>query len=197
MSWVRVPPSPPSSTVGCKLHSVLCRLKSCSSLEKTFIWAIGEMVSYLTVYQKSTDRNRHSPPKITNMTLKEKINADFMDAFKSKEMDRKNFLGVVKGEIQNEEGRSGNVNDEVVLGILRKMEKSLKQTNTEESLKELEYIKPYLPQLMSRDEIVSVIKEMSQNGHDNVSKIMRQFNTVYKGKADNSIVSEVAKEIFY
>ena len=137
------------------------------------------------------------PPKITNIMLKEKINDDFMVAFKNKEMDKKNFLGVVKGEIQNEEGRSGNVTDEVVMGILRKMEKSLKQTNTEESLKELEYINPYLPQLMSRDEIVSVIKEMVENGHDNVSKIMKQFNTVYRGKADNSIVSEVAKEIFY
>jgi uncharacterized protein YqeY len=83
------------------------------------------------------------------------------------------------------------------MGILRKMEKSLKQTNTEESIKELEYIKPYLPQLMSRDEIVSVIKEMVENGHDNVSKVMKQFNTIYRGKADNSIVSEVAKEIFY
>lgn len=131
------------------------------------------------------------------MTLKERISADFMIAFKSKEMDKKNFLGVVKGEIQNEEGRSGNVNDEVVLSILRKMEKSLKQTNTEESLNELEYIKPYLPQLMSRDEITLVIKELSENGHDNVNKIMKQFNTVYRGKADNSIVSEVAKEIFY
>ena len=131
------------------------------------------------------------------MTLKERISADFMIAFKSKEMDNKNFLGVVKGEIQNEEGRSGNVNYEVVLSILRKMEKSLKQTNTEESLNELEYIKPYLPQLMSRDEITLVIKELSENGHDNVNKIMKQFNTVYRGKADNSIVSEVAKEIFY
>jgi uncharacterized protein YqeY len=135
--------------------------------------------------------------KITNMTLKERISADFMIAFKSKEMDKKNFLGVVKGEIQNEEGRSGNVTDETVLSILRKMEKSLKQTNTEESLNELEYIKPYLPQLMSRDEIVSVIKGLSENGHDNVSKIMKEFNTTYKGKADNSIVSEVAKEMFY
>lgn len=131
------------------------------------------------------------------MTLKERISADFMTAFKSKEMDKKNFLGVVKGEIQNEEGRSGNVTDETVLSILRKMEKSLKQTNTEESLTELEYIKPYLPQLMSRDEIVSVIKQLAENGHDNVSKVMKQFNTVYKGNADNSIVSEVAKEIFY
>lgn len=135
--------------------------------------------------------------KITNMTLKEKINADFMSAFKNKEMDKKNFLGVVKGEIQNEEGRSGAVTDETVLNILRKMEKSLKQTNTEESLRELEYVKPYLPQLMSRDEIVSVIKEMVENGHDNVSKIMKQFNTLYRGKADNSIVSEVAKKYFY
>lgn len=131
------------------------------------------------------------------MTLKERISADFMTAFKSKEMDKKNFLGVVKGEIQNEEGRSGNVTDETVLSILRKMEKSLKQTNTEESLTELEYIKPYLPQLMSRDEIVSVIKQLAENGHNNVSKVMKQFNTVYKGKADNSIVSEVAKQIFY
>ena len=112
-------------------------------------------------------------------------------------MDKKNFLGVVKGEIQNEEGRSGAVTDETVLNILRKMEKSLKQTNTEESLRELEYVKPYLPQLMSRDEIVSVIKEMVENGHDNVSKIMKQFNTLYRGKADNSIVSEVAKKYFY
>jgi uncharacterized protein YqeY len=38
---------------------------------------------------------------------------------------------------------------------------------------------------------------MVENGHDNVSKVMKQFNTIYRGKADNSIVSEVAKEIFY
>ena len=76
------------------------------------------------------------------MTLKEKINADFMSAFKNKETDKKNFLGVVKGEIQNEEGRSGEMTDEGVMNILRKMEKSLKQTNTPESLQELEYIKP-------------------------------------------------------
>jgi len=44
-----------------------------------------------------------------------------MSAFKNKEMDKKNFLGVVKGEIQNEEGRSGTVTDEVVLSILKKI----------------------------------------------------------------------------
>jgi uncharacterized protein YqeY len=131
------------------------------------------------------------------MELKERINADFMTAFKNKEMEKKNFLGVVKGEIQTEEGRTGKATDDVVLGILKKMEKSLTQTNTPESLKELEYIKPYLPELMSREEIVSLIKEMAENGYDNVSKIMKQFNTIHLGKADNRIVSEVAKELFY
>ena len=59
------------------------------------------------------------------MSLKERINADFMAAFKAKEMDKKNFLGVVKGEIQNEVGRSGKDDDETVMGILKKIEKSL------------------------------------------------------------------------
>ena len=129
------------------------------------------------------------------MTLKERINADFMLAFKNKDMSKKNFLGVIKGEIQTEDGRTGVSTDEVVLGILKKMEKSLTQTNTPESLKELEYIKPYLPQLMSREQVISLIKEMINNGHDNMGKIMKQFNTEYSGKADNKIVSEVTKEL--
>jgi len=41
------------------------------------------------------------------MSLKEQIQADFMTAFKAKDMDKKNFLGLIKSEIQNEFGRSG------------------------------------------------------------------------------------------
>ncbi len=132
---------------------------------------------------------------MNNMTLKERINADFMSAFKNKEMDKKNFLGVVKGEIQNEEGRSGTVNDEVVLGILRKMEKSLKQTNTEESLNELEYIKPYLPQMMDETLVRSIIMSYINEGHRNVGQIMGEFNKNYKGLVDNKMVSTITKEI--
>jgi uncharacterized protein YqeY len=129
------------------------------------------------------------------MTIKERINADFMTAFKNKEMEKKNFLGVVKGEIQNEEGRTGEVNDEVVLSILRKMEKSLKQTNTEESLRELEYIKPYLPQMMSEELIREKVKEYIDNGMTNVGLIMAEFNKNYKGLVDNRIVSTVIREM--
>ena len=129
------------------------------------------------------------------MTLKEQINADFMSAFKNKEMDKKNFLGVVKGEIQNEEGRSGIASDDVVLAILKKMEKSLTQTNTPESLKELEYIKPYLPQMMSEGLIREKVTTYIMCGLTNLGQIMGEFNKNYKGLVDNKTVSTIAKEL--
>jgi uncharacterized protein YqeY len=128
------------------------------------------------------------------MSLKEKINSDFMDAFKAKDMAKKNFLGVVKGEIQNEFGRSGKDDDETVLTILKKMEKSLKQTNTAESLAELEYIKPYLPTMMSEISIRSIIRTFKKDGIEDVGKMMGAFNKEYKGKADNALVSKIVKE---
>jgi uncharacterized protein YqeY len=130
------------------------------------------------------------------MTLKEQINADFMIAFKAKQMEKKNFLSVVKGEIQNEESRSGGVTDESVMSILKKMEKSLKQTNTEESLKELEYIKPYLPKMMSEEEIETIIKGYyNDNGISTMPDMMKEFNANYKGKADNKVVSSIINKI--
>ena len=64
------------------------------------------------------------------MTLKEKINADFMTAFKSKNMVAKSILSVVKGEIQTVEKNIGsdNLSDVEVTKILTKTVKSLKET---------------------------------------------------------------------
>ena len=129
------------------------------------------------------------------MSLKERINADFMAAFKAKEMDKKNFLGVVKGEIQNEIGRSGKDDDETVMGILKKIEKSLKQTNTAESLTELEYIKPYLPVMMGEERIREILTNYKANGLNNVGQMMSEFNKTFKGMADNSVVSRIVKEV--
>ena len=128
------------------------------------------------------------------MTLKEKINADFMVAFKNREMEKKNFLGVVKGEIQNEEGRSGIASDEVVLGILKKIEKSLTQTNTEQSLKELDYIKPYLPQMMTESLVREKVEIYINSGLSNMGQIMGEFNKNYKGLVDNKMLSGIVKE---
>lgn len=129
------------------------------------------------------------------MTLKEKINADFIEAFKAKDMSKKTFLGILKGEIQNEEGRGVVSTDETVLSIIRKMEKSLKTTNTPESLAELEFIKPYLPTLMGEERIREILMGYKSNGLTNMGQMMGEFNKSFKGMADNKLVSEIIKEI--
>lgn len=127
--------------------------------------------------------------------LKKRISDDFMKAFKAKDMDKKNFLGVVKGEIQLQEGRGVESTDENVLKVLKKIEKSLKQTNTEESNKELSYIIDYLPQQMNEEEIRKIICNYISSGIGNIGQIMGAFNKEHKGKADNKVVSEIAKSM--
>jgi uncharacterized protein YqeY len=128
------------------------------------------------------------------MTLKERINADFMLAFKAKDMIRKNFLGILKGEIQNEEGRGTVATDAVVMSILKKMEKSLKLASSEETLTELGFLEPYLPTMMTEEQIATVIKDLVAGGANNIGLIMGTFNKTYVGQADNAIVSRLAKE---
>ena len=127
--------------------------------------------------------------------LKDKISEDFMKAFKAKNMDKKNFLGVVKGEIQLQEGRGIDSTDENVLKVLKKIEKSLKQTNTEEATKELSYIEKYLPSQMSEGKIKEIILEYTNSGMVNIGQIMGKFNKEHKGKAGNKLVSEIVKSI--
>jgi len=128
------------------------------------------------------------------MTLKEKINQDYISAFKNRETERKNLLGVIKGEIQNEESRGTESTDEMVLSILKKMEKSLKQTNTEDSLRELSYIEGYLPKMMGEDQIKTIVIGYIERGLTNVGQIMGEFNKNYKGQADNKVVSRIVNE---
>jgi uncharacterized protein YqeY len=130
------------------------------------------------------------------MTIKERINADFIKAFKEQDFPRKNFLGLLKSEIQNEETRPNAVSsDENTLLILRRMEKALKQTDSPESLVELQYMEPYLPQLMSEDQIREIVNGYKANGLNNAGQIMGQFSKEHKGLADNRVVSEIVKEV--
>ena len=129
------------------------------------------------------------------MSLKEKINADFITAFKAKEMERKNFLGLIKSEIQNEEGRGTVTTDGTVLIMLRKMEKSLKLTNDPQSLVELSYMEPYLPSLMTEDQIRTIVKGYKDAGLTNAGQILGQFSKEHKGLADMKVVSNIITEI--
>ena len=128
------------------------------------------------------------------MELIKKINADFMTAYKEKKMDKKNFLGVIKGDVKNKFG--DNASDSDVLAIVKKMEKSLKEVGTEEANQELSYLEPYLPKMMSNEETKNILDEFIKTQENvNIGSIMKHFNQNYKGLVDNKIVQVLAKEV--
>ena len=132
------------------------------------------------------------------MTLKEKINADFMTAFKSKNMVSKSILSVVKGEIQTVEKNIGsdNLSDAEVMKILTKTVKSLKETitlsNDEKSKLELAIVEVYLPTQMSKEEVTAKVTELVNSGITQIGAIMKEFATL---PADKKMVSESIKEV--
>ena len=132
------------------------------------------------------------------MTLKERINADFMTAFKAKNMVAKSILSVVKGEIQTVEKNTGsdNLSDVEVTKILTKTVKSLKETislaNDEKSKLELAIVEVYLPKQMSKEEVTSKVTELVNSGITQIGAIMKEFSTL---PADKKMVSETIKEV--
>ena len=139
------------------------------------------------------------------MTIKEQISADFMVAYKSQDMEKKNFLGVLKGAIQTQEGKNIQSTDENVLKVIKSLEKGINETieslkkegsDTSTQEKELSYLKPYLPTLMSEDEIRSIVNEIIARAPvKNIGVLMGTFNKENQGKAfDNKIVSNIIKE---
>lgn len=132
------------------------------------------------------------------MTLKEKIYADYMTAFKAKDAVAKKLLSVIKGEIQTIEKNVGvdSLSDEDVTKILNKTVKSLKETlqasNTLDTRLELEIVESYLPKQLTRDEIVTKVTELKIAGVTNIGQIMKEFATL---PVDRKVVSEVIKEV--
>jgi uncharacterized protein YqeY len=131
-------------------------------------------------------------------TLKVKISADYMSAFKAKNTVAKNLLSVIKGEIQTIEKNTGieNLSDEEVTKILNKTVKSLKETNasfpSEQTTEELLIVESYLPKQMSKDEITQKMIELKANGVTNIGAIMKEFANE---PVDRKLVSEVIKEV--
>lgn len=135
------------------------------------------------------------------MTLKEKINSDYIEAFKAKNTVKKNLLSVIKSEIQTIEKNSQiqNLTDEDVIKILNKTSKSLKETlslisdsDKISSVKaELNLVESYLPKQLSVEEIQVKIDALVASGVNNIGQIMKEFSSL---PADKKIVSELAKK---
>lgn len=123
------------------------------------------------------------------MSLIEKIKTAFADAYKAKDLDLKNVIGTIKGEIERESKDPKNISDDEVAKELKKM---LKKHNENPSLTDMElsFIDSILPKQMTEEEIDAKLKELVDGGANHIGRIMGGFKglnadmKVVKTKAD-------------
>lgn len=133
-----------------------------------------------------------------NLTLIEKIEADFKQAYINKDMERKNFLGLLKGEATKE---SKTPNDSQVIKTLKSFEKSLlsvieanensKSQSGWNEKDELNIVQSYLPKQMDKSEIEAKLKQAIESGASNIGQIMSAFKGL---EVDMKLVKDMATE---
>ena len=151
-------------------------------------------------------------------SLKQKINADFIIAFKAKDLAKKMTLSMIKAAILEKEKREGNdgseLNDEETLEIIKSYDKKLSQTidaysskNSDNAIKaieeakiEKEIISIYLPTKMSKEEISDKIIELTKsidlsNKNIAIGAIMKHFKQNYDGLYDAKFVKQYIDSI--
>ena len=126
------------------------------------------------------------------MKLIETISADFMTAYKAKEMEKKDFLGVLKTEVTKE---SKTPEDSTVIAKIKSMIKSAEATNSL-SQTELEILNTYLPKQLTNEELTEIVADyISENENANMGQIMGFLKGSYNGQYDGRLASTVVKEL--
>lgn len=122
------------------------------------------------------------------MSLIEKIKTAFADAYKAKDMDLKNVIGTIKGEIERSSKDPKNISDDEVTKSLKSM---LKKHAENPSLTEVEveFIESILPKQMSEADVDARLKELIDGGASHIGQIMGGFKGL---NADMRMVKEKA-----
>jgi len=146
------------------------------------------------------------------MSLLEKISTDIMAAMKAREMEKLEALRGIKAALLLANTAEGNkeITADDELKILQKLVKQRREsaeiykTQNRMDLCEVEVnqanvIETYLPEQMSEDEIKAVVQDIiAQTGASSIrdmGKVMGMASKQLAGKADNSLVSRLVKEL--
>ncbi|MDG1928964.1 MAG: GatB/YqeY domain-containing protein [Nitrospinaceae bacterium] len=144
------------------------------------------------------------------MSLKEKLLSNMKEAMKSKDSVK---LGTVRGVIsavKNQEiDLKKDLSEEEILTIVSREVKKRKEAAVlyekgnrpelkDKEIQEMKILQTYLPEQVSekdlRRRIQEVIAETGAEGMKDFGKIMKTLVPEFKGKADNSLIKELANE---
>jgi len=144
-------------------------------------------------------------------TLKQKLNDDLRQALRDRDKCRSSVLRLLLAAIHNTEiARRASLEDTDILGAIAKEAKqrkesieAFKQGNRPDLVAqeeaELAILQGYLPQQMSRQEIVEaarkVIEETGACGPRDKGKVMGKLIPQLKGKAEGQLINQVVSEL--
>jgi len=143
--------------------------------------------------------------------LKKKLNDDLKQAMKDGDTQKRSVLRLLLSSVHNAEiSKQAALGNSDVLGIIAK---EVKQHNesieafrlgnrsdlVEKEETELVILQAYMPQQMTRDEIVEaareVIARVGAQGPADKGKVMKELMPGMKGKADGKVINDVVGEL--
>ena len=143
--------------------------------------------------------------------LKERLSSDLKQAMKGGDKVRRSVIRLVLSSIHNAEiARQAALEDGDILGVIAKEARqrqesieAFKQGNRQDLVDseeaELAILQQYLPQQITRDEIVAearrIIEEVGAQGPGDKGKVMPRLIAELKGRADGREINEVVTEL--
>ncbi len=143
--------------------------------------------------------------------LKQRLTDDIKQAIKGGDTVKRDILRLLMSSVKNAEiTKRADLDDGDILGIIAKEVRqhqesieSFKQGNRQDLVAkeeaEMAILQGYLPQQMTREEIVEaarqVIGEVGAQGPGDKGKVMKELMPKLKGKADGKEINEVVTEL--
>ena len=144
------------------------------------------------------------------MSLKEKLLSSMKEAMKSKDSIKLGTIRSVISAVKNKEiDLKNELSEEEILAIVSREVKKRKEAAVlyekgnrpelkDKEIQEMQILQTYLPEQVSekdlRRRIQEVIDETGAEGMKDFGKIMKTLVPEFKGKADNSLIKELANE---
>ena len=120
-----------------------------------------------------------------------KLRKDHLEARKEGNSLKALLLSTLLGEVDKALKNGDTDGDESVEQAAKSMTKSVEETRGEGYKQEIEYLKPYVPQTMSKDEIKSELDKLGLESMANFGQKMGVAMSTLKGKADGKDVKAV------
>ena len=143
--------------------------------------------------------------------LKEKLLEDLKDAMKTKNVNKKNAVQMVRTAIlQIEKDKGIEVSDEQILGIVAKEVKTRKdaiaeyeQANREDLIEkaneEIKALEEYLPKQLTDEELVAevkkVIEKLNATSMKDMGPVMKEAKATIGAQADGKRINELVKSL--